>query len=321
MKQILTGVISLAAILCTALTACDRVVIAPRSVEPLYKELAAYNTMPAAQRDSFVRADSMALTAMFGFLDGSRPTDSVLERWSQSAPVRVFTPAVDSVFRSLKSIEANIGRIETNARTNGFVLPNRRFAAVVWGSPKSVVLTDSCVLIALNHYLGEKYAGYAGWPEYMRRQKTPEQLPYDVTEALVATEFPYRPGHDATLLSRIAYEGALIMTKVKLVPQGSLSGALGCSTEDLQWLEQHQSDIWNRLVAKELLYSTSSEVASRLVDPAPNTSLLGTDVPGRAGRFLGYYLILQYLQSNPETSLPSLLQPDFYNNPVVLINE
>lgn len=322
MRNAITGLIALTIVLGAALSGCDsRVVIEPQPVAPLYSYLAEYNMMPEWRRDSFKTADSVSLAAMFGFMGIERLSDSVLHAWSESHQVKVFTPAVDSVFKTLKPIEATLGRINAKAQSNGFVLPDRRFAAVVWGSQKSVVLTDSCVLIALNHYLGSEYAGYSGWPEYVRMQKTPEQLPYDIAEALIATQYPYSPGKENTVLSRIAYEGALVMTKVKLVPQGTLAGALGCSTDDLRWLEQNQDDIWNRLVAKELLYSSSLEVASRLVDPAPRTSVLGSDVPGRAGRFMGYCLVLQYLQSNPDTSLPSLMQPEFYTNPAVLINE
>ncbi len=322
MRKFLTGFIVIVAVLGVTLSGCDsRVVIDPQPISPLYRYLAEYRSMPEWRRDSFETVDSAALAAMFGFMGIDRMSDSVLVRWSESPQVKVFSPAVDSVFKSLKPLEATFGRIEAKAATEGFVLPLRRYAAVVWGNPRSVVLTDSCVLIALNHYLGAEYAGYKGWPGYIREQKTPEQLPYDVTEALIATQYPYRPGGENTVLSRIAYEGALVMAKVRLVPQGTLAGALGCSVSDLQWLEQNQADIWNRLVAKEFLYSTSGEVASRLVDPAPRTSVLGPDVPGRAGRFMGYYLVLQYLQSNPDTSLPSLLQPEFYTNPAVLINE
>lgn len=322
MRNIITGLIALATIFGITLSSCDsRVVIDPQPIAPIYRYLAEYRTMPEWRRDSFETVDSVSLAAMFGFMGFEKLSDSLILEWSESPQVKVFTPAVDSVFKTLKPVEATLGRINANAQSEGFVLPKRHFAAVVWGSPKSVVLTDSCVLIALNHYLGPEYAGYSGWPEYLRMQKTSGQLPYDVAEALIATQYPYRPGKENTVLSRIAYEGALVMAKVKLVPQGTLAGALGCSAADLQWLEQNQDDIWNRLVAKELLYSGSRDVASRLVDPAPRTSVLGPDVPGRAGRFMGYYLVLQYLQSNPDTSLPSLMQPEFYTNPAVLINE
>ena len=322
MKKIITASVALSVLLGITLGGCDsRVVIDPQPIATLYKYLAEYKQMPEWRRDSFETVDSLPLRAMFSFMGVDSLGDSVLVRWSESPQVKIFTPSVDSVYKTLKPIEATLGRIEAKAQNEGFVLPHRSYAAVVWGNSKSVVLTDSCVLIALNHYLGPDYIGYKGWPEYLRLQKSPEQLPYDVTEALLATQYPYNPGKENTVLSRIAYEGALIMAKVRLVPQGTLERALGCTATELQWLEHNQADIWNMLVAKEFLYSTSQEVASRLVDPAPRTSVLGAEVPGRAGRFLGYYLILQYLQANPETSLPSHLQPGFYTNPAVLISE
>jgi len=321
MKQILTCVISLVAVLSIIFSGCGGDDAPPCAIKPIYKYLAEYSSMSAERRDSFVRADEVCLASMFGFLNGSAPSDSILEKWSESPQVKVFTPAVDSVYGSLDAVETDLGDIIYNATKYGFKLPYRHFAAVVWGNMKSIVLTDTCVLIALNHYLGADYAGYESWPKYIRSQKAPEQLPYDVAEALVATEFPYRPGNDATLLSRMCYEGALVIAKDMLVSNSTQAGALGYTEDELQWLERHHDDIWNRLVAKELLYTTSPDVVSRLVDLSPGTSILGSDVPGRAGRFLGYNLVKKYMQRNPDTTIPSLLEPSFYNNPAVMIEK
>lgn len=317
MKNLL--IFGLATILGAAATGCSNVELKPTTITPLYSIVDKYPDMSAARRDSVMKADSVVLEAMMSYLGKAPVTDTTLMEFATSPATEIFTPAVDSVFPTIRPLENTLGLILANANTHGFKLPHRRYAAVVWGNYKSIVFTDSCMLIVLNHYLGANYKGYAGWPEYMRLSKTPKRLAYDIVEALVANEYPYRRADNSTVLSRIVYEGAITLAKVKLVPNGTLAEALGYTNEQLEWLYNHESELWNALVGKNLLYSTSEDVAEKLVSPAPSTPLLSPYSPGRVGRYLGYCILISYLENNSTTSLPALLKPEFYDNPSLLV--
>lgn len=239
------------------------------------------------------------------------------ELWASSPVVRVFTPDVDSVFPSLESLEAALGGILAGADAEGVVLPGRSYAAVVWGRPESIMFCDSVMLIALNHYLGAAYAGYAGMPVYRRASKTPGRLPVDIAEALLGTQYPYVQAQDATVLSRLLYEGAQAVLRMRVVGC-SAAEALGYSDEQYALLCEHEAELWQMLVARNLLYSTLPSDASRLVDPAPSTAILAQQAPGRAGRFIGYRIIESYLASHPSVSAVGLLSPEFYASDAAL---
>lgn len=310
--------------MCLALAAVavgcrEQVVVAPERIVPLYKDMARFEHMDSVARDSLMRADSAALSAMFLYLGAEKPDDETLLAWSRSLPVEVFTPAVDSVFPDLNEQERILGDILRRADEDSLDLPRRVYAAVVWGNRKSIVLTDSVMLIALNHYLGADYPGYSHWPAYMRLDKTPAQLPYDMAEALVANKYPYKGGANASTLSRLVYEGALTLAKIRLVPGGNMGGALGYTEKQLQWLGDNEHQIWLQLIDRQLLYDTSETTAERLVAPAPATSLVSPSAPGRIGRYIGYRIICAYERSNAKIKLKQMLQPEFYNNPAVLV--
>ncbi len=299
---------------------CSKVVTPPEPVEPLYQTLAAYDSHPAEWRDSVLRADSSTLAVMFEYLGkGSKVTDSLLADWSRSRAVEVFTPAVDSVFHSLKPLENELGEILYNARRNGFDLPRRSYAAVVWGNRRSIVMTDSLMLIALNHYLGADYPGYASMPEYMRQSKSPERLQFDIAEALLESRYPFSADANTTVLSRMLYEGAVLYCKIKLTPNADVAQVMGYSDSQLHWLTNNTQAMWNALVAGKMLYSTSTLTADQLLNPAPGTPLLGAGAPPRAGRFIGYAIVTQYMLANQATKLPTLLSPQFYNDPSILL--
>lgn len=234
------------------------------------------------------------------------PCDTLLiEGWAASRAVAMFTPPVDSVFGGTAVLAGHLGNILGHAEAEGLHLPRRRYAAVVYDRPKSILFVDSVMLVALNHYLGADFAGYSHWPYFMRRSKTPEALPYDLAEALVATAYPYNGG-DGTVMSRLLYEGALAEAKHRLVG-GSEAAALGYDKDEWQWLLDNEEAIWQRLAVERLLYDTSQSTIDRLVAPSAYTSILGSEVPGRAGRFVGYRLVRKYLKEHPEASLSELL--------------
>lgn len=310
-------------VLCVAVSCRREVVVTPQPITALYDSVARFAGMDSLQRASFMHSDSSALAAMFGYLGADSLNEADLLAWSGSLPVTVFTPAVDSVFPTLDGVELVLGRILERAASDSLDIPRRSYAAVVWGNRKSIVMVDapgdSVMLIALNHYLGADYPGYAHWPVYMRLDKTPARLPYDLAEALVADRWPYRPAADATVLSRIVYEGALTLAKIRLVPDGDMSGALGYTQTQLEWLSDNEHAIWLKMIDSRLLYDTSAITAERLVSPSPATSVVSPDTPGRVGRYIGYRIICAYMRQNSDKTLREMLSPEFYNDPAVLV--
>ena len=87
-----------------------------------------------------------------------------------------------------------VGTVLARTRNAGLELPRRRYASVVWGKPQSIIFVDSVMLIALNHYLGAEYEGYSHFPLYSRLVKEPAIMPFDISEALIATAYPFA-GH------------------------------------------------------------------------------------------------------------------------------
>lgn len=343
----------LAVALGAAFSGCKEVVITPQYINPLYLTLEEFNTLSPAEQDSVIHADSLELDLMFRFLGKSfvwtKPNDphrkdiiknrteekkledeylkqkdlptikELMASWANSNVVKMFTPPVNAVYPTLDPLEDNLGLILENASDNGIDIPTRHYVAVVWSSSKSIILTDSVVFIALNHFLGENFEGYKQLNHYERATKVPDQLPYSMAEALIASRYPYETTENSTALSRMMYEGALIYIKLKVVPNATLASALGYTTDQLQWLDSHYQDMWETVIGKDMIYSTSQRTIKKLIEPSPSTSVISPEYPGRAGRYLGYRLVLNYMQNNAKTPLTYLLDPKFYNNPAELV--
>lgn len=280
--------------------------------------MAQYGRADSARRAALIVADTAQIEAFMSVVGETPVTHERIEAWSWSLPVMRFTPLVDSVFRdSVASVERAVGTALARLRAAGVELTPRSYGAVVWGRPESVMFVDSVMLIALNHYLGAESDAYEGFPLYLRLVKEPRLMPYDIVEAMVATDYPYQDGNP-TALSRMLYEGALVAARLEGTEGGNPADAVAYRPEQMQFVEEEEANLWRTLVGRGYLFDTSVTTIDKLVAPAPNTSILDPRSPGRAGRWLGYRIVEKYRRKHPEVTLEQLLQPSFYTNPEVL---
>ena len=61
-----------------------------------------------------------------------------------------------------------------------------------------------------------------------------------------------------------------------------------------------------------MIFDRSESLTDRLVSQAPFTGVLSSDVPGRAGRYIGYKIIETYIKSHSGVKITDLLSPEFY---------
>ncbi|MDE6134689.1 MAG: hypothetical protein K2F79_03855 [Muribaculaceae bacterium] len=292
----------------------------PCEIVSLYNIIYDYDSLDSTARAAVLSAYEPMFESFMQVVSPEPFSPELLGWWSDSSPVRVFTPDVDSVFPSVAPLEVALGNILGRAEADSLELPARKYAAVVYGRAESMLFNDSTLFIALNHYLGSDYPGYTHWPEYMRRQKSPQRLPYDLAEALVATSYPYSAsGAEATALSRMLYEGAVVYAVTRLVDNPSEALALGYGQEEMGWFSKHETELWRALVAANVVYDTAPAAASRLVDPSPAVRGFGVDAPGRAGRYIGYRIVRSYAASHPGMSLARFLSPEFYSSSGALL--
>ncbi len=244
--------------------------------------------------DKALRADSIVpdlyeatdawLLATRGYIPASTgERDSMIKAEMASRAWQVFGPDIDRRLPSLARAASQLGNIDGfPARIYGIVSPYNQ----------SVVVVDTIVLVALNHYLGADYEGYASMPDHISRNKTIDRLPLDVAEAWTATRLPFPDTIPSpTLLSRMAYEGAILALVSDRTGVGDGPLLLGWTPGEWTDAVAHESEAWKRLVGSDLLFSDNPAIISRLMAPAPASPDISPDAPGRLGRFIGLRMV------------------------------
>ncbi len=277
-----------------------------------------YCSLSDEEKNTMLDSMRQGVESLF-FIMGDSAGEAAYNRYSESPAVRMFTPDVCRRLPRLDSIEHVLTDVEKNIR---HLLPTVRVGdiyGIVSQYSQSVFIVDSVLLVGLNHYLGSDYPGYSNFDEYKRLTKSPKYMPYDIVEALVASDFPFSPSQDVTVLNRMLYHGVLIEAKMQILPDANLADALGFTDAELEWAQKNGREVWNALIMRKLLYSTSVADADRLLLPSPATVIIHPEAPGRIGRYVGYMIVQSYIRNNPEISLEQMLAPEFYNSPLTLV--
>ena len=162
-----------------------------------------------------------------------------------------------------------------------------------------VVTYDDNIAIGLENFLGQnsKYYQYLGDPEYLRFQKQKRFISSNVMEVWF-NEYFQAPLVGGDLLSQIIDKGKMIYFLDKMLPKLPLQDKLRFTVEQMSWVEENESSIWEYFVQEDLLFSNKESEYRSFVNYAPYAKGMPKDAPARVAFFIGYRLVSEYMENN-----------------------
>ncbi|MCH5246261.1 MAG: hypothetical protein J1E84_07345 [Muribaculaceae bacterium] len=289
-------------------------------IKPIYKSIHHYPSLTLEQRKECIDSMREGLVALSAVYNADLTDEAVLLDYAGRPVTTMFSPAVDELFpaATLDSVNAATSRAFSRLKQELPAIHIPEMYGVISPYDRSIYMVDSVMLVALNHYLGYSFDGYNGMPEYKRTAKTPRRLPYNIVEAMVGINYPYTHSETSTLLARMLHSGAIAMAQMMTIENADIAEVLNFAPQQLEWAEDNEKNIWNKLVADQLLFSTDPTVGDRLVLPSPGAPMIHQDAPGQIGGYVGYRILKKYMALHPETTLEQVLSPEFYTNQNVL---
>ncbi|SFD37616.1 gliding motility-associated lipoprotein GldB [Algibacter lectus] len=171
-----------------------------------------------------------------------------------------------------------------------------------------VIVTDTIVLVALDAYLGKDHYFYQSIPKYISEDLRKEQIVVDVAEEY-AKKHVFQPERK-TLLDEMIYFGKILYFKDQVIPFKLENERISYTQDELTWVKNNESSVWQYFVERELLYSTNSKLPNRFINPAPFSKfyLEGIDgeSPGKIGQYIGWQIVRAYMDNN-DTSFKDML--------------
>ncbi len=181
------------------------------------------------------------------------------------------------------------------------------------------IIIDSLIIgVGLDMCLGEACTFYEqlGIPPYMKTKLGRQTIAIDAMKGLAWSNFPFE-GND-NLASNMIYEGKIWYLINILFPDKPEHLKFAYSQADLDWLLRNESEIWEAIVAQEMLYETERMKIKSMVDNAPFSQPFGNDSPPKIGVWVGYRIVSSYMDKHPEITIPELMRNKNYTD---ILNE
>lgn len=250
--------------------------------------------------------------------DSNMTISSKMENFANSKATKYFSKDVETAFSNISNLQNTLSLIAGKMKEKYNIDFPEIYTAII-PYTQSVLLNDSTAIIGLNHYLGKSHPAYEGFPSFRRDFKIADKIPYDLTEAIIKTKFPYSP-KDNTLLEKMLYEGLIALTASEVIPDFNESMFFNFSSEQLSWCEKNETKLWNQLLIDESLYITSESLIGQYLNPAPFTQAFTQDSPGMACRWLGMRIINSYTKNNKTSVFDALKNNVYQESQATLIN-
>ncbi|MBQ8760021.1 MAG: hypothetical protein IJZ06_01190 [Bacteroidales bacterium] len=173
-----------------------------------------------------------------------------------------------------------------------------------------VYMKDNDVLISLDFYLGneDKIYDYVGMPRYRSIRCQPTYITRDLAQFLYYNGV-YRQRIQKDLLTEMIEVGKMYYFIEAMNPSMPDSILMGYSSSQMQWVENHEADVWASIVGNDMLYSKGLEMYRTFFGDGPFTQAFSNESPARLGEYIGLQIIRSYMTNN-DVSLQELMAND-----------
>ena len=213
-------------------------------------------------------------------------------------------------FPDLKPLEKNLSVSMSYYHYYFPSLPEPSFYSYISGSyyEEPVLVADKAVLIGLDNYLGGDFVHYARLqiPKYKTHWMIKEEVPVDVMTALYRY-LPFSESKPKNLLDMMVSAGKRLFYLDAMMPGVADSLKIRYTTNQLNWVEKNEKNVWAFLIAQEMLFSADFMQTNKLMQDGPFTKGFDGDAPARIGEWMGWRIVSAYMKKHPEVTLKELL--------------
>lgn len=177
-----------------------------------------------------------------------------------------------------------------------------------------VMISPEAVMISLDFYLSNKDLVYdkVGMPRYVSRRCQPASLTKDLAEAMYYS-YVFMDVKAKNVLKEMIDRGKKYYFIEAMDPTLNDSVLLGYSSQQMEWAQDNEGQIWATIVGNNMLYANGFEQYRVLFNDGPFTAAFSENAPARLGDFVGLQIVRAFMSNNDE-SLQSLLRMTDYQD-------
>ncbi len=246
------------------------------------------------------------------FLDTDQyPTDQIVARKLYGL---INDPYIDTLYSDTQSVYGDLSWLAQDlsdafARINSYYpqFKTPKVQAAVTGLYKDLLISDSLVVIGLDHFLGSssKYKPL-DVPDYILRRYDQDHMS-SIIISFIAGWFNNTNYEDKTMLAEMIDYGKSFYFVGQVLPCIEERFIIGYTEQEWQDANDNDGIIWANLIENELLFETDQVLKNKFLGERPNIFEIGDRCPGRIGRWVGWEIVNLYMEQNPQLSLVDLM--------------
>lgn len=191
----------------------------------------------------------------------------------------------------------------------GIMIPETYFyvSGVDYEIPAIMIQPDA-VLISLDYYLGndDGIYDYIGMPRYRSLRCQPSYITRDLAQAFYDNMYARRAAKK-DVLSEMINVGKQLYFIEAMNPALPDSVLFGYSSQQTQWAQQYEGDVWAAIVGNNMLYANDMMAFRNFFGDAPFTQAFSRESAPRLGEYIGLQIIRSYMTHN-DVSLQELMK-------------
>lgn len=172
-----------------------------------------------------------------------------------------------------------------------------------------VFYQDGIAILALDMFLGKDYENYdrIGIPVFKRVKFVPDAVPVELMRT-IAKDYVQQAGFPPeSLLDYMIQEGKVLYFLDAMFPSYPDSLKIYYTENQVNWAVENEGPSWAYILDNDMLYSGDRPMIQKFVGDSPFTAPFSTGSAPRMGSFLGWMIIRNYMQRNPDITLADLL--------------
>lgn len=172
-----------------------------------------------------------------------------------------------------------------------------------------VILSDDFLLISLDNYLGKDHHFYEGIYSYVAKLQDEKFMLADIAEIYAKQVNPKKQSRN--FLATMIFYGKMRYVMHQLLPFQENHLHLHYTKSELDWAKQNETQIWEYFVEKGLLYDAEQSLNERFINIGPYSKFyleLDAESPPRLGQYIGFRIVQDFMDKNPNVKLEELLR-------------
>lgn len=174
-----------------------------------------------------------------------------------------------------------------------------------------IVIADSAkiIVVALDLFLGANFKEYKtfGVPLFASKRFDKKYLPSEIMRNFALNKYAKQLDGE-TMLDYMISLGKVEYFVLSMFPETEDSLRFAFTPSQMAWCTGKEKVFWEHLTSNKTLFSKDYQDFKKYLEDRPFVSSLEKESPGRAGVWLGYRIVKQYMDKNPEVTLSQLMK-------------